>query len=101
MNTSPTSAGDPWTDLQRMLKEGAQVIDVRTPQEYMGGHVEGSINIPLDRIGAELARFDKDKPVVTCCRSGARSEMAAEILSDAGFMAVNGGPWQVVERLKG
>lgn len=92
--------GGPKVDLGQKIKEGAQIIDVRSPEEYRGGHVKGSINIPLDRIEGQLKKLDRSKPVITCCRSGARSGMAADTLKRHGFDVYNGGPWTSVNNLK-
>ena len=84
--------------IEEYLDKSAIVIDVRTKMEFMEGHVQGSKNIPLDRIGSELALIKKyNKPVITCCRSGARSGSAANMLKQHGIDAINGGPWQNVE----
>lgn len=92
--------GGPKVDLGQKIKEGAQIIDVRTPDEFRGGHVKGAVNIPLDRLHGQLGKIDKSKAVITCCRSGARSGMAADLLKNAGYEAYNGGPWQNVQALK-
>lgn len=91
----------PKEDLGRKIKEGAVVVDVRTPEEYRAGHVEGSINIPLDRLEGRLKELDRARPVITCCRSGARSRMAAGILRRHGYDAVNGGAWTAVNAANG
>jgi len=58
-------------------RSDAVIIDVRTPEEFESGHVENSINIPLDKVPDSLERFRNLKgPVVLCCRSGQRSEQA-------------------------
>lgn len=88
----------PKMDLTAILKQGATILDVRTPTEFDQGHVNGSINIPLDQLQRSLPKVPRGKPVITCCRSGARSGMAVNILKDAGFEAYNGGPWTNVER---
>jgi len=93
--------GGPKADLGQKIREGATILDVRTPDEYRSGHVKGSVNIPLDRLQGQLGKLDKSRPVITCCRSGARSGMAAGQLTSAGFEAHNGGPWQNVQALKG
>lgn len=90
----------PKVDLGQKIKEGATIVDVRTADEFRSGHVKGSINIPLDRIQDQLKRLDKTKPVITCCRSGARSGMATDTLKRLGFDAYNGGPWTSVNSLK-
>ena len=92
--------GGPKVDLREMIAQGATIVDVRTPEEFRGGHVAGSINIPLDRLQDQLRKIDKSKPVIACCRSGARSGMAVDVLKRAGFDAYNGGPWTSLNNLK-
>lgn len=92
--------GGPKVDLREKIANGATIVDVRTPEEYRGGHVAGSINIPLDRLEDQLKKLDKGKPVITCCRSGARSGMAADTLKRFGFDVYNGGSWTAVNNLK-
>jgi rhodanese-related sulfurtransferase len=81
------------------LAAGAQIIDVRSAGEFRQGHVKGSRNIPLDRIGAEAKKLKQSgKPVITVCKSGMRSSMAASQLKQAGVDAINGGPWTSLNR---
>jgi len=85
-------------DLTTLLKQGAVIIDVRTPEEFSEGHAEHSINIPLSEIKDHLSEIKKqNKPVITCCRSGARSAVAATTLKSAGIEAYNGGSWTDVQ----
>jgi phage shock protein E len=69
-------------------------VDVRTPEEYASGHVEGAINIPhteMDARYGELAEY-ADEEIVVYCRSGRRSGIARGILESQGFANVmNGG----------
>lgn len=92
--------GGPKVDLREKIAQGATIVDVRTPDEFREGHVKGAVNIPLDRIQGQIGKLDKSKPVITCCRSGARSGMAADMLKSAGFDVYNGGPWTSVNNLK-
>jgi rhodanese-related sulfurtransferase len=87
----------PKVDLVHLLAIGAIVIDVRTRSEYARGHVEGSMNIPLEELLRSMHRIPKDKPVITCCASGVRSASAAHSLRDHRFDAHNGGPWTKVQ----
>ncbi len=81
--------------LPGLRASGAVFVDVRTPGEFASGNRPGSINIPLDAIAARAGELDKEKPVVLCCASGARSGAAAGILKAMGFRNVtNAGPWQ-------
>jgi phage shock protein E len=85
-------------DYAELMKKGAQIIDVRTAGEYRGGHIRGSVNIPLDALQRNLAKLKKDKPVITCCASGMRSASAKSILKSNGFIEVyNGGGWMGLE----
>ena len=86
-------------DYSELLKKGAVIIDVRTKGEYQGGHIKGSVNIPLDSLSSNLSKIKKEKPVITCCASGMRSASAKSILKSNGFTEVyNGGGWM---RLQG
>ncbi len=68
---------------------GAVLVDVRTPDEYASGHIEGSRNIPLDALtSAQNAIPDKSTPLYLYCHSGARSRYAARILKRLGYTAV-------------
>jgi len=80
--------------LEQVLKDGCVIIDVRTKQEYKEGHIRGAINIPLNQIPKEIKRLKaKNKPIVTCCRSGGRAGSATSILKEAGIECYNGGGW--------
>lgn len=70
------------------------VIDVRSAGEYAAGHLEGSINVPLERIALDLPGLapDKSQLIMLCCASGMRSGMALQTLQAMGYQAaVNGG----------
>lgn len=72
-------------------------VDVRTPAEFAQGSVKGAINIPLDQIGNQLAKFKGKKNIVVFCRSGNRSSQAKVILEQNGFTNIkNGGSWEDV-----
>lgn len=84
----------PKVDFKDLVKSGGQIIDVRTKQEYQGGHIKGSINIPLNELSSKMSKLKKDKPVITCCASGMRSASAKSTLKASGFADVhNGGGW--------
>lgn len=92
----------PKVDLKALRSKGAVVLDVRTTAEFAGGHVPGSLNIPLDRLANELGKLPPGKPVIACCLSGGRSARAVTLLKQAGVEAYNGGGWSSVDRaLKG
>jgi rhodanese-related sulfurtransferase len=86
--------GGPKVDLKELVKKGAVIVDVRTPAEYQGGHIKGSINIPLQALDGSLGKLKKDKTIITCCASGMRSGAAKRLLKSQGFENVhNGGTW--------
>jgi rhodanese-related sulfurtransferase len=88
----------PKTDYRELVKNGAQIIDVRTPGEFNVGHIKGAVNIPLQNIPSQLSRIRKDKPVITCCASGMRSASAKSILKSNGYSDVyNGGGWMSLD----
>jgi phage shock protein E len=93
----------PAVDYKQLMHDGAVILDVRSPQEYQGGHVAGSLNMPLQGLNATaMARLKKDKPVITCCASGARSASARSILLSNGFTQVyNAGPWSSLQNKLG
>ena len=73
------------------------IIDVRSRGEYAGGHVAGSINIPLQEITHKVDELRAmDGPVVLCCASGNRSGQAAAYLRSCGIECENGGSWMDV-----
>ena len=88
----------PTIDYAELVKNGAIIIDVRTNGEFQGGHIKGSINIPLDSINNKIEELKKkNKIVITCCRSGNRSEMAKSILERNGIECYNSGAWNVLQ----
>lgn len=72
-------------------KNHAFLLDVRTVDEFSGGHVEGATNIPVQELEAKLSTLPakKDQDIVVYCRSGHRSAMAKEMLEKAGFTKVH------------
>lgn len=77
-----------------LVRNGAIIVDVRSVAEFKAGHIPGSKNFPLDNIRTKVGELKKlNKPVITVCRSGARSGMAKGILKSSGVEVYNGGPW--------
>jgi rhodanese-related sulfurtransferase len=64
-----------------------QIVDVREPDEFNGplGHVPGAVLIPMGMLAQKCAALKKQRPIVTVCRSGARSAQASVMLGKAGF----------------
>ena len=84
--------------------EDAILLDVRTEQEFVTGHIAGAVLIPVDEIRARLAELPEDRntPIIVYCRSGNRSATAARMLTEAGYRAVydlggiNSWPYEIV-----
>lgn len=87
--------GGPSVDYKELVRNGAIILDVRTPGEFSSGHIKGAINIPVDQLSKNLAKLkDKNKTIITCCASGMRSASAKGILKSNGYTDVhNGGGW--------
>ena len=86
-------------DFSKLVKSGAQVIDVRTAGEFASGHINGALNIPLDTLADGITRLKKDSTIIACCASGIRSAAACNILRKNGFSEVyNGGSWMRLKR---
>ena len=76
------------------------VVDVRTTEEFSGGNVAGSINIPLNEIPTRISEFSAlSQPLVLCCASGGRSGQAVHFLKSNGIDCENGGSWLDVNAL--
>ena len=93
---------EPKQDIAELVKNGAFLVDVRSPGEFSSGTAKGAVNIPLDKIGNSLKRFEGKNHIIVFCRSGMRSGQAKSILNQNGFNNVtNGGPvTSVISALK-
>lgn len=72
---------------QKLQDSDIQLVDVRTPAEFADGHLPNAINVNVmdDNFDAEMAKLDKEKPVMVYCKSGGRSAKAASKLKVQGF----------------
>ncbi|MHB8972629.1 MAG: DUF4395 family protein [Pirellulaceae bacterium] len=73
---------------QRLLKDGARVIDVRTPQEFAAQHLDCAVNHPLESLQNELGKLPQ-AVLLLHCKSGMRSNMATRLLKKNGFQNVH------------
>jgi rhodanese-related sulfurtransferase len=71
------------------IPEGATVLDVREDYEWVAGHAEGALHIPLDQLPARLEELDPDEDLYVICRTGGRSFRAAQWLVGQGYSALN------------
>ncbi len=75
-----------WDEADALPRDGSvTLLDVRTLQEYTGGHLEGFLHIPVDELRQRLGELPQGKPVYVVCQSGLRSYLACRILSQSGF----------------
>ena len=85
MNSEPREVSR--EQAQKLVDEGAQLVDVRAEHEWEAGRIEGAAHLPLAELSERTGEIDKDRPVVLYCRGGNRSTMAAEALAAAGHDA--------------
>lgn len=78
-------------ELVQALKEGAYLVDVRSPGEFSSGSVKGAVNIPLDRISSQAGKLKGKACIVVFCQSGMRSAQAKSILERSGCTKVING----------
>lgn len=75
-------------EAQKLIEDGAQLVDVRAAHEWDAGRIVGAKHLPLSELAERTGEIDRDRPVVLYCRGGNRSTMATDALTDAGFDAV-------------
>jgi phage shock protein E len=82
--------GDHNADVATLAKEGALIVDTRTPGEFSNGHVNGAVNIPYDVIAQSIDQYETNKTqaIILYCRSGNRSAYAKQSLISAGYTNV-------------
>ena len=77
-------------DARKLVAAGARLLDVRSPEEYAGGHLPGAVNIPVQQLDRRLAEVGPvDHELIVYCRSGHRSTRATELLRQRGFTKVH------------
>ena len=86
MNQRPTIACE---EARRLVEDGAHLVDVRTPQEYVLGALPGAVNVPLQNLLAGIQQLEQGKPIILYCASGMRSQQAAQALSLFGHAPVH------------
>ena len=87
------------TDYNQLIKDGAIIIDVRTPGEFNSSHINAATNVPLDKIKSMIKKIENlKKPIIFCCASGMRSGQATSVAKSRGINAYNGGGWSSLNR---
>jgi rhodanese-related sulfurtransferase len=75
--------------VEQLLKDGnVHVVDVRTAGEFEAGHLTGAENVPVDQVGSVASSWDKSKPLLVYCATGARSSSAVSQLQSMGFATI-------------
>jgi rhodanese-related sulfurtransferase len=86
--------------IKELYDNGAIIVDVRSVGEFQMGHVEGSLNIPLDILEGKVDELKKkNKVLLLCCASGMRSGSAARFLKAQGIECMNAGTWSSLRNL--
>lgn len=85
-------------NIEKLITEKkGTIVDVRTPEEFQGGHAVEAINIPLHEITIKMDELKSmSKPLLLCCASGNRSGQAQRYLSQQGIECYNAGSWMDV-----
>lgn len=73
---------------EEIIGKNGIVLDVREVAEYAFGHVPGAISMPMGELEARMKELDMDREIYVICRTGTRSDMAAQTLANAGFTKV-------------
>ena len=68
-------------------RDAVQLLDVRETDEWVAGHIEGSLHIPMGDVALRQHELARDRPIVTVCRSGTRAAAVADALNGAGYRA--------------
>lgn len=80
----------------KINKDNYIIVDVRSYNEYLEGHIVDSINIPVDTIDENVS-LDKDKTIVVYCRSGNRSKTAYNYLKELGYKVIDLGAYSNID----
>ncbi|KON89617.1 hypothetical protein AF332_24205 [Sporosarcina globispora] len=77
-------------ELQKELETNSEiaVLDVREPAEYAFGHIPNAVSIPFSELEERMSELNIDKKIYVVCRTGSRSDMASQILTEQGFLNV-------------
>ena len=67
------------------VKNGAIIVDVRTPKEFKRKHISGAINVPIEEIMKNNIKIQKNKELVLYCQTGSRSSVSAKFLTQQGW----------------
>ncbi len=84
---SPRISG---AEARELVQKGAILVDVRSPAEFAGGHIDGAVNIPIQQLNSRLSELGESSgEIVVYCESGGRSAAAKRLLEANGFEHVH------------
>lgn len=87
-------------EIKKMIKNGAVIVDVRSPIEFLGSHIKGSINIPLPEMEYRIKEMKAiAKPIVLCGADKSQCNKAERYLKSKRIDCKNGGEWQRLNNL--
>lgn len=91
----------PMVNYKQLIREGAIILDVRTSEEFVAGHIEGAINIPVEKLRENLVSLaNKQGIIIACCTNGSKSWYAKNLLDSTGYRQVyDGGSWTKLQRI--
>ncbi|WP_045967637.1 rhodanese-like domain-containing protein [Flavobacterium sp. 316] len=90
--------GNSSNEIKEFIAKDAIILDVRTTEEFVDGHIEGSKNIALQVLHDHITEIKEwNKPIIACCKSGMRSGQATSILKKHGIDCINGGGWESLQ----
>ena len=96
---SGTRSIRPESEVAGLIRDGAFILDVRTPLEAKKGIAPGATNISMLQIERHLSELPRDRTIVTYCETGGRAGKARDILERNGFKVINGGGYETIRRI--
>jgi rhodanese-related sulfurtransferase len=94
-----TSSIRPESEVAKLIRNGACILDVRTALEAKKGVAPGATNISLLQLKRRLGELPRDRTIVTYCQTGGRAGKARDILERNGFKVINGGGYETVRKI--
>ena len=90
----------PGVNYSRLIRDGAIILDVRTPAEFSRAHIAGAINIPIEILRDNMHQLaSKQHPIIACCTDGSKSWYAKNLLDANGYRRVyDAGNWEKLQR---
>jgi phage shock protein E len=89
----------PSVNYAELLRNGAIVLDVRTPSEFNQAHIDGALNIPIEKLRDNLHQLARQTAIIACCADGSKSWYAKNLLDANGYrLVIDAGDWLKLQR---